>query len=91
MQGIEKSEFKGFCANRFGWIADIAQEFIARRESIIDFFDAIIDKNANKLVMAVGTYIQNDWFIMSSEVYAEIGKMLIFPVMRLLGIDQKSE
>ena len=41
--------------------------------------------------MAVGTYIQNDWFIMSSEVYAEIGKMLIFPVMRLLGIDQKSE
>ena len=91
MQGIEKSVFKGLCANRFGRIADIAQEFIARRESIIDFFDAIVDKNANKLVMAVGTYIQNNWFLIYSEVYAEIGKMLIFPVMRLLGIDQKSE
>ena len=68
MQGIEKAGFRGFCANRFGRIAEIAREFIARRDSIMAFFEAIVDENANKLVMAVSTYIQNDWFVMCSDV-----------------------
>ena len=90
-QGIDHNGFKGFQANRFGRIAEIAKEFTARRQSIIDFFDAIVDSNANKLVMAVATYIQNDWFILCSELYSEMGTFIIFPIMHLLGIDKKDK
>jgi hypothetical protein len=89
MHNISHDGFKGFCANRFGRIAEIAKEFTARRQSIIDFFDAVVDINSNRLVLAVSTYIQNDWFVLCSRVYAEIGELLIFPLMQLLGIDHQ--
>ena len=39
--------------------AEIAKEFLCRQQSVIDFFDAVVDINSNKLVLAVSTYIQN--------------------------------
>ena len=90
-QEIDHLGFKGFQANRFGQIAEIARGFIARRQSVIAFFDAIVDSNANKLVMAVASYIQNDWFVLCSEIYSELGNFLIFPFMNLLGIDKQIE
>ena len=62
-QKINHWGFKGFVSNRFVRIAEIAKEFVTRRQSIQD--------------------------IMCSKVYAEIGEMIIFPTMELLGIDKK--
>lgn len=55
--------FNGFVANRFGRIAELAKQFLKRRKSIIDFFDGIVDENSNKLVLAVATFIQCEWFV----------------------------
>ena len=87
---VDHEGFKGFTANRFGRIAEIAKEFLARRQSVFSFFDSVVDINSNKLVLAVSTYIQNDWFLLCSEVYNEMGKLVIFPIMELLGIDNKT-
>ena len=88
---IDHVGFKGFVANRFGRIADKAKEFLERRQSILDFFDAVVDVNANKLVLAVSTYIQNDWFLCCSEVYKMLGDVVILTLMDLLGIDKREE
>ena len=88
-EGIEHTSFKGFTANRFGRIAEIAKEFLCRRQSIIDFFEAVVDTNSNKLVLAVSTYIQNDWFLCCAEIYSKLGDVFIFPLMDLLGIDDR--
>ena len=84
-----KTDFRGFVANRFGRIAENARQFISYKHLILDFFDEIVDQNSNKLVLAVSNYIQNEWFIMCSDIYSKIGSMLIFPMMSLFGIDSK--
>ena len=40
-EGIEHTGFKGFVTTRFGRIEEIAKEFLARKESIMNFFDAL--------------------------------------------------
>ena len=71
LQYIDHCGFKGFVSNRFGRIAEIAKEFVTWT----------VDKNSNRLILAVSVYIQNDWFIMCSKVYAEIGEIIIFPTI----------
>ena len=88
---IAHEGFKGFVANRFGRIAEIAKEYLQRHQSILDFFDAVVDVNSNKLVLAVSTYIQCEWFFCCSEVYTMLGEIVIFPLMDLLGIDKRTE
>ena len=85
---IKHEGFHGFTANRFGRIAEIAKEYLARKDSITRFFDECVNPNSNKLVLAVCTYIQNDWFHLFCRVYERIGFYLIFPLMELLGIDK---
>ena len=34
-------------------------------------------------------YIQNDWFQLHAKVYAELGDILIFPIMDLMGLDDR--
>ena len=80
--------FKGFVANQLGRIAEIAQEYLAQRQSILDFFEAVVDVNSNKLVLAVSRYIQNNWFLCCFEVYKMLREIIIFPLMHLLGIDK---
>ena len=91
VQGRDHTGFKGFVANRLGRIAEIAQEYLAQRQSILDFFEAVVDVNSNKLVLAVSTYIQNNWFLCCSEVYKMHREIIIFPLMHLLGIEKDLE
>lgn len=87
-EGIKIEGFKGFVANRFGRIAHLARTFLEHRESITKFFQQVVDIHSNKLVLAVSTYIDNDWFRCCAEVYAEVGDIIIFPLMKLLRIDE---
>ena len=41
-------------------------------------------------MLAVSTYIKNEWFVFCSEVYAEIGELIIFLMIKLLGNDSKT-
>ena len=61
-----------------------------RRQWILRFFDSVVDLDSNKLVLAVSTHLQIDWFVLCSEVYTEIEELIIFPMMKLLGIDSKT-
>ena len=88
---LECHKFKGFVANRFGRIAELAKEYLSWRKSIQDFFNAIVDISSNKLVLAVSTFIQNEWFTCCTEIYSMIGDLIIFPLMELLGIDKMGE
>ena len=88
---LECHGFKGFVANRFGRIAELAKIYLVWRKWIQEFFSAVVDINSNKLVLAVSTFIENDWLTCCSEIYAEIGDLLIFPLMKLLGIDKMGD
>ena len=66
---FQNAGFKGFTANIFGRIAELAQQYLKLRGSIQAFFDAVIDINSNGLVFAISMFIQNDWFACCSEVY----------------------
>jgi len=87
-QWIKHGDLKGFTAYRFGLIAEIAREYLSYHQSILDFFDAVVDPNANKLVLVVSTYIQNGWFLCCAEVDGKLGDVHIIPLMVLLGIDK---
>ena len=89
LYNIEHTGFKGFTANILGRIVEIAKEFLCRQQSIIDFFYTIVDVNSNNLVLAVSTYIQNDWFLCCAKIYSRLGDILIFPLMEILGIDSR--
>ena len=78
-EGVEHAGFKGFVANRFGRKAEMAKEFLARKKSFMNFFDATVDAKANKLVFAVSI----------SEIYKELGEFIIFPLIAL-GFDNQA-
>lgn len=52
------------------------------------FFDSIVDISSNKLVLAVCTFIQNEWFTRCAEIYRMMGNIITFPLMKFLGIDE---
>jgi len=90
-KGLDSEGFMGFCANRFGRIAEISRQFLKNKDMIIEFFDSVVDENSNRLVLAVYTYIRNSWFFCCVEVYERLGNDLIFPLMDLLGIDHRGD
>ena len=90
-EGIERQGFKGFTANRFGRIAQIANQFPKMKDQVFKFFDFVVDINSNKLVLAVSVYIQSDWFSLCCELYRKIADLVIFPLMDLLGIDERGK
>ena len=83
--------FKGFVSNRFGRIAELAKTFLSHQEYIIAFFEAVVDENSNKLVLAVATFVQNEWFSECARIYAKLGELIIFPLIEFLGIDKQGE
>lgn len=87
--GIEQSGFQGFTANRFGRIAEISKLFLKMRKVVLEFFDQVVDVSSNRLVLAVSVYIQSPWFHMCCCIYERIGNLVIFPMMEMLGIDDK--
>ena len=88
-EGIERQGFKGFTANRFGHIAQKANQFLKIKDQVLKFFDSMVDINSNKLVLAVSVYIQSDWFNLCCKLYRKIADLVIFPLMDLLGIDER--
>ena len=85
------NNFKGFVSNRFGRIAELAKIFISHHDYIKAFFEVVVDVNSNKLVLAVSTFIQNEWFTACARLYVKVGELIIFPLMDFLGIDKKGE
>ena len=90
-EGIERKGFKGFIANRFDRIAQIAKQFLKMKDQVLKFFDSVVDINSNKLVLAVSIYIQSDWFSLCCKLYMKIADLVIFPLMDLLGIDERGK
>ena len=78
-EGIKRQDFKGFTANRFGRIAQIANQFLKMKHQVLKFFDSVVNINSNKLVLDMSVYIQSDWFSLSCEVYRKIADLVIFP------------
>ena len=90
-EGIERQGFKGFTANRFGRIAQIANQFLKMKDQVLKFFDSVVDINSNKLVLAVSVYIQSNCFSLCCELCKKIADVVIFPLMDLLGIDERGK
>ena len=90
-EGIERQGFKGFTANRFGRIAQITNQFLKIKDQVLKFFDSLVDINSNKLFLAVSVYIQSDSFSLCWELYRKIADLVIFPLMDLLGIDERGK
>ena len=90
-EGIERQGFKGFTANRFSRVAQIANQFLKMKDQVLKFFNSVVDINLNKLVLAVSVCIQSDWFSLCCELYRRIADLVIFPLMDLLGIDERGK
>lgn len=87
----EVSGFRGFVANRFGRVSELATQFLRLKSTIQDFFDSVVDENSNKLVLAVSTFTENAWFSCCCEVYSLLGQIVINPILQILGIDGKGD
>ena len=61
------------------------------KDQVLKFFNSVVDINSNKLVLAVSVYIQRDWFRLCCELYRKIADLVIFPLMDLLGIDERGK
>ena len=85
-----KNNFVGFQSNRFGRIAELSKMYIAHQSFLKQFFEDTVDIHSNKLVLAVDTFINNQWFKECCELYSKFGDLIIFPLMKFLGIDDKS-
>ena len=90
-EGLDNSKFYGFSQNRFGRTAALASIFLEHKENLNKFFAEVVDENSNKLVLAVATYIESDWFSTGCMVYNMFRSQLIQPLCSLLGIDEKME
>lgn len=88
---ISHTDFKGFVSNRFGRIAELAKVYLQYRENIRAFFEAVVDVHSNRLVLAVMTFIENEWFTRCSEIYSSLGNLIIFPLIEFLGIDDTGQ
>ena len=55
----------------------------------MNFLIDVVDTNANKLVLAVSTYIHNEWFEYCTNFYKE-GEMKIFPLIELQGFNDQA-
>lgn len=60
--GKELDSFNGFRSNRIGRIADLANQLLKLKDIVMEFFDSVIDETTNKLVLAVYTFINNNWY-----------------------------
>ena len=62
------SNFKGVESNRFGRIGELSEVVTVHHVLIDGFFEEQIDENQNKLVLAVGNFLQSEWFLFCSKV-----------------------
>ena len=88
---LDTSQFKGYSENRFGMKSYLAKLFLHQKEDLLKFFEQVVDENSYKLVLAVLTFINSEWFGICCQVYAKFYDILIHPLMKILGIDDKSK
>ena len=60
-QGFDHAGFKGFTANRFGRIAEMAKEFLSRQQSVMEF------------LVPQWIQMQINWFLLFPRTYRMIG------------------
>ena len=75
--------------NRFGRRAEISDQHLDLKDNIMQFFDKIVDENANKLALAVHSYISSNWFQTCCELYKKSCDLLIYPLMAIVGIEDR--
>ena len=85
---VTKNEFKGFISNRFGRIGELSHLVIDHLQHIRDFFEEYVDENSNKLVLAVHTYVESDWFLTCCEIADQFYKDITIPIKQLIGMDE---
>ena len=57
-------------------------------QHIRDFFEEYVDENSNKLVLAVHTYVESDWFLPCCEVVDQFYKDITIPIKQLIGMEE---
>ena len=90
-EGIKLNGFQGFVSNRFGRIAHLAYIFLQHRDNIERFMNEVVDINSNKFVLAVSAFVDNEWFRLCADLYLNVGELIIFPLMEVLGIDENKK
>ena len=90
-EGLDNSNFYGFSQNRFGRTAALATMFLTHKADLQRFFAEVVDENSIKLVLAVSTYIESDWFYTGCMVYDSFGSLFIQALCSLLGVDEKKK
>ena len=83
-----KNEFKGFISNRFGRVGELSHMVIKHIDHIREFFDEFVDENANKLVLAVDSYIKSEWFLTCCEIANKFYTEITVEVKKLIGMDE---
>ena len=83
-----KNDFKGFISNRFGRIGELSNVVQKHLAYIRQFFDEQVNEHSNKLVLAVYTYIQSEWFLTCCNVAAGFYHKITIPIKKLIGMDE---
>ena len=90
-QDLPISNFKGFCSNRFGRTAFLASLFLEHSMDLKEYWDTCVDENRNKVVLALNSYFDNEWFFLGCQVYSKFNEVIIQPLCNILGIDEDGE
>ena len=83
-----KNDFKGFISNRFGRIGELSNVVQKHLPYIRQFFDEQVNEHSNKLVLAVYTYTQSQWFLTCCNVAASFYHKITIPIKKLIGMDE---
>ena len=83
-----KNEFKGFISNRFGRVGELSHSVCKHISNIRRFFEEYINENSNKLVLAVDSYIESEWFLTCCEIASMFYQDITITIKRVIGIDQ---
>ena len=81
-----KNDFKG--SNRFGRVQELSDLILQHINHIRAFFDEYVDENANKLVLAVDSYIKSDWFLTCCQVASKFYHNITITIKKIIGMDE---
>ena len=83
-----KNNFNGFKSNRFGRIGELSNYVMIHKPVLAVFFDKQVDEHANKLVLAVFSYLKSQWFILCCEIASCFYSSVTMRLKRVMGIDE---
>ena len=68
-----------------GELSQLVLEHISHIES---FFDKYVDENANRLVLAVYSYVKSEWFLTFCKIATMFYCEITFKIKKLIGMDE---